>query len=397
MMTPDEISYLESPGGAAAVKDNLGRNPFTIALDKKVEQARLIASQVKYLGRARTKIPSYYQSLCIIPPVAFEQSSGEQAASMKRYAGRLCIDLTCGLGVDSLNFSRHFDKVMAVEKDGPLCRIAEINFGRLGAKNIEVINSTAEDLIRDIKEKSLKADLLYADPDRRPGSGSRRVKLEDSTPDMVTMMPELKAIARTVLVKASPLFDVGEAFRIFPECGVSVVSVEGECKEVLIECGGNNAGKISAAIAGWGEVSYPYPLPPHRSTGFAPPYSRMIIPDVALRKARIGSRYFSELFPSAYVPADGYVFLNGADLRNGETAAVKIPGKVFEVVALYPYRPKELKADLAARDIKSADIYLHDFPLPVEKICRELKLKEGGTAKFAFTRIEGELWSIELK
>lgn len=413
MMTPEEISYLESKEGHKAVADNLGRDPFEVALDKKLDNARLISSQVKYLARARKKLPSYYEAECIIPPLAFEQSSGEEAATLKNNSGMLCIDLTCGLGVDSLNFSKRFDKVITVEKDPALSRIAKINFSRLGAGNIEVVNSSAEDFIRDFKTRGIRADLIYIDPDRRPGNEKKQIRLQDCSPDVVALMPQLKGLADTVLIKTSPLFEVDEAFRIFPGCRVEVVSVGGECKEVLIECGADNNPEIGAAMAGWGRISYPYPIPASGTAEFALPYHCMIIPDVAIRKARLTAKYFSGLYPRAYItPSDGYVFLHvkpreqgefeehrkpAETVKSAEIESKKIPGKVFEISSMRPYQPKELRKDLSTRGIKSADIYLHGFPFASEKICRDLKIKEGGNNKLAFTVIGGALWSVELK
>ena len=102
---------------------------------------------------ARTKLPSYYRAGCIIPPLAFEQSSSEDVARRKRFAGDLCVDLTCGLGVDAYTLSCRFKRVIAVERDLVTARVAEINFGRLGADNIEVVCDTAERFIDAFSER----------------------------------------------------------------------------------------------------------------------------------------------------------------------------------------------------------------------------------------------------
>lgn len=397
MMKHEDICFLDSAEGRAAVEGNLGRDPFGIALDKKLPEAALVASQVKYLQRARRKLPSYYNARCIIPPLAFEQSSSEETAAVKKYSGRLCIDLTCGLGADSLNFSRMFDRVVSVEKDGVLAQAAAINFGRLGAVNIEVVHSAAEDFIKDYN--GAKADLIYLDPDRRPGSGQRRAGLQDCAPDAVSLMPAMLEKAHAVLIKASPLFDVDEAFRLFPLSRVTAVSAGGECKEVLIEVGGGiKSPETGVAVAGKGSVHYPCPVRGTDTVPFAPPYDHMIIPDVALRKARLTAKYFGEILPGAYAaPGDGYVFASGETLRDSPVRPEEIYGKVFEVVWMRPFHPKTLRAELAGQGVKGADIYLHDFPLTAGQICRELKIKEGGPARIAFTRMAGGLWSIGLK
>lgn len=60
-------------------------------------------------------------------------------------------------------------------------RVAEINFGRLGVDNIEVVCDTAERFIDAFSER---ADLFYIDPARR--DGTRKVfLLEDCSPNLL--------------------------------------------------------------------------------------------------------------------------------------------------------------------------------------------------------------------
>ena len=126
------------------VEEQIGRDPAAIALDKRIPHAALVATQVKYLARARTKLPSYYEARCILPPLAFEQASSEACAARKSCSGNTVLDLTCGLGVDALYLSKRFREVITLERDATLAAVAEENFRRLGATNIRVINSSAE-------------------------------------------------------------------------------------------------------------------------------------------------------------------------------------------------------------------------------------------------------------
>ena len=125
------------------VEEQIGRDPAAIALDKRIPHAALVATQVKYLARARTKLPSYYEARCILPPLAFEQASSEACAARKSCSGNTVLDLTCGLGVDALYLSKRFREVITLERDATLAAVAEENFRRLGATNIRVINSSA--------------------------------------------------------------------------------------------------------------------------------------------------------------------------------------------------------------------------------------------------------------
>ncbi|MBQ5718068.1 MAG: SAM-dependent methyltransferase, partial [Alistipes sp.] len=55
-----------------AIHENRDRDPLRIALDGRIPEARLVATEIKYLQRARTKLPSYAEAECILPPLAFE-------------------------------------------------------------------------------------------------------------------------------------------------------------------------------------------------------------------------------------------------------------------------------------------------------------------------------------
>ncbi len=195
-----------------SVEENLERDPLKIALDRRVPHSALVASQVKYLRRAERKLPSYYSARCILPPLAFEQSSSEAAAARKDYragVNGVAIDLTCGLGVDAYWLSKRFERVIAIERDGELAAVARENFHRLGAENISVINTSD----REFLNTGIHADLVYVDPDRRSAEGKKKVRMEDCSPDIVALMPQIRSVAPRLVVKLSPLFDVDEVFR----------------------------------------------------------------------------------------------------------------------------------------------------------------------------------------
>ena len=393
-MTTEDILLLDTPLLRQLTEENIGRDPNAVALDKRIAHAGLVATQVKYLQRARRKLPSYYEARAILPPLAFEQSSSEAAATRKSWRGDVCIDLTCGLGVDSFHLSRRFARVIAVERDAALARAAEINFRRLGADNITVVCTAAEEFLNKFAAADGRADLIYADPDRRSAAGRKLVLPEDCSPDILQLLPLLKQLSKRTAVKLSPLFDVAECFRLFGTgCSVEVFSLGGECKEVTVEMSDTDTeGSLGAAIAGRGRWSYPYPVSaPATTAGFAPPYRYTVIPDAALRRARLTARYAAEEMPQAFaVPGDSYLFTN-------TLPAGAIPGKVFEVERMERFDPSCLKRELRRRGIRSADLYTHGFPLAAPELARRLGIREGGSVRLAFTAVGPTLWVIELK
>ena len=267
MITPGEYTLLLTDEVQRAIAVNRGRDPLEVALDRNIPHARLVATQVKYLARAEAKLPSYAAAQCILPPLAFEQASSEACSAHKRIAGGAVLDLTCGLGADAFFLARRFRRVVALERDQTLARIAAENFRRLGATNIEVVNTSAEAYLA---QPGLHFDWVYADPDRRSGDGRKLVRLEDCSPDILSLMPLISRASGRLCVKNSPLFDIGEALRLFPGARVEAVSLGDECKEVVIYADGTGPGITATALGRGSRPSRHTPAPGGVRTGSLP-------------------------------------------------------------------------------------------------------------------------------
>ena len=393
-MTPADIEILKRTDIRETIERNLGADPATVALGLK-EHGALISTQVKYLQRACTKLPSYYAARCIIPPLAYEQSSSEQTAAAKDYSGELCIDLTCGLGVDSFYLSRKFERVIAMEKDETFAEIASYNFGLLGVNNIEVANEAAEAFLQN--SNAPHADLIYIDPARRRISNKKLVLFEDASPNVLALLPRIKQLTGRLVIKASPLFDVDEAFRLFGDEGavtVEAVSWQGECKEVLIEINFNEPQEkqiIKATIAGGRSVELPRPTTrPQPLTEFnaSLPYRYLLIPDVSLYKARMAVDHVTSVGGDIF-SSTGYGF--------GCARPENFMGTVFEISETVPYQPRQLKKYLKERGIGKITVLKKDFPAKSDDIVKHLGMGYGEDAYIAFTAVNKKQYAIPLK
>ena len=176
-------------------------------------------------------------------------------------------DLTGGLGVDSWAFAEVFGEVLYNEVQTALAEVAESNFKELGIKNIRVSNwmvtpaaVTAVAAVTDaVAGRSGSAspadgdsgagpggsvadilgdfapDILFLDPARRAEDGRKVFLLEDCRPDVLSLLPELFAAARFVLLKLSPMADISMCVnRLAHVREVHAVASEGECKELLL-------------------------------------------------------------------------------------------------------------------------------------------------------------------
>lgn len=381
MISREEITILCRPEVQQAIRANLDRDPLQVALDRQVPEARLVATQIKYLQRARRKLPGYAQACCILPPRAFEQASSEQTAAYKPIEGDRVLDLTCGLGVDAVALSRRFRRVVTLERNEALVEVARINLQRLGITNVEVVHTSAEEYVTHCRDHF---DWIYADPDRRSTEGRKLVRLEDCSPDIVALYPRLRELADALAIKNSPLFDVEEALRYFPRSRVEVLSLDDECKEVLIYDDGRGP-LITATALGQGSydgqqtpsIAQPPVFDPHA-------YQWLIIPDVALQKSRLVREHLAG--KADCWSENGYGF-----------AAVRpegVLGRIEAIEAIERFNPKLLKRALKGHRV---ELLKRDFPISIEELRQCLAVKPGGEMRLAFTKIGEEYWTIRLK
>ena len=389
MLSTEEIDTICSEEIKIVIDENINNDFIRIALDKRIPHAKLVASQVKYLQRAKNKLPSYYNARCIIPSLSFEQSSSEECAMSKNYNGDVCIDLTCGLGVDSFFLSKQFNRVISIERDPTLAYLASVNFNKLNVKNIDVVNCSAEEFIA--KNSKMRVDMIYVDPDRRGDSGEKLFLLQHCSPNVIEIMGELKNISKKIAIKCSPLLDVDEIFNIFNFANIEVISLNGECKEVMIELNSEiEEQNISAVAIGQGQFTVKKNRDKVSSdyTDFKADYKYLITPDVSLQKARLVKDF--------YIPQGVYVAS-----ENGYGFSDSIPesvmGRIIEIEEIIPYTSKSVKRILKDRKIKNIDILKRDFNLSSDKIAKELNIKQGGKQRIAFTTINHKLWAIILK
>lgn len=384
MITINDLDILRTEEVRSAIDENIERDPAKIALSKGVPNAALVATQVKYLQRARRKLPALYEARCIIPPRAFEQCSSEESARRKPLAGGSVLDMTCGLGIDTMALAERFERVVTIERDEALAEVVRYNMSLLGIKNVEVVTASSEEYVMITEEHF---DWVFVDPDRRSSEGKKMVCMEDCSPNVVALMPRLREIANRVAIKLSPMFDCAEAFRLCSPAEVEVVSIGGECKEVNVY---TNAERdmLRIAVIGDGEwlFSHEAMVAEPSTEAFTPAeYRYMLVPDVALQKARVA---IAALKPYAAIWSNnGYAFAR-------ELPDVALPARVFEIQSIEPYRPKELKRRWKGEGV---EFMKRDCTLSIDAVRRATATRPGGERLVALTTIAGDTWIIDLK
>ena len=218
----------------------LQRNKYKHLSD---EEWRWFLQQTEGRERTADKLPTFAATEDWWYPVRLscEQCSSELAARYKAslVSGEKAADLTGGYGVDTYFLSAHFAHMDYVEQNAELCRIAAHNFAD---KPISIHNTSAEDFLKNAG----RYDLIYLDPARRNSHGGKVFRLEDCTPNVVDLLPDLQARSQRIMLKLSPMLDLTQAVNALSSAAwdIYVVAIKNEVKEILLLSGGS--GRITA-------------------------------------------------------------------------------------------------------------------------------------------------------
>ena len=366
--------------------------------------------QIRGRKMARAKLPRWANIDGIIypPHISMEQCSSESTALYKaELAARLLglpasssseeigfVDLTGGFGVDfSYIASRLGMKSMYVERQAHLCEAAKENFERLGLKNAIVKNGDGIEVLHSLKELKL----IFIDPARRDDAGNKVVSLKDCTPDVTVLQEEMLLKADYVIIKLSPMLDWHRAISELSHVReVHIISVNNECKELLLVLSAQNMGEMEASSAD-GEVKHAGNLRIYcindaqcfvsdeldmesSSVKIAPStleeMQYLYEPNASLMKAGCFG-VLSERYDARMLSKNSHLFVSREPIA-------AFPGRSFRIIAVSSFNKKELKRHLSG--ITKANIATRNFPLSVAELRKRLKLKDGGeTYIFATT------------
>ena len=345
-----------------------------------------------------------------------------QLSTLNCHASRMT-DLTGGFGVDFSFTSCAFASATYVERNAQLCHMVEHNLPLLGIDNAKVVCADAVDYLSTLDMQTM----IFLDPARRDQHGAKTVMLADCTPDVVQLLPQLLKKSRFTMLKLSPMLDWHKAVEDLQGTvrEVHIVSVGGECKELLLvlseeieselkvfcadlEAGGSGEAGLSGGSSGSSssscssfssEPSSPsHPSTPSLSASlfvYAPgsscpaPNSKLKTqnskflhePNASIMKAGC----FDEL-AAAYgvspVSRNSHLFLSAEPVDG-------FPGRSFSIERVTTLNKRELRQALAG--IEKANIATRNFPLSVAELRKRLKLKDGGDVYiFATTTAEDE-------
>lgn len=327
-----------------------------------------------------------------------------------RKTGRIA-DLTGGLGVDSWAFSEVAEEVLYNEMNPALAAAARHNFKALGVTNIFIKNSEAtSDSLKDIFG-DFRPDVIFLDPARRDSAGKKVFLLEDCSPDVLKILPELLGISRFVLLKLSPMADITMAVerldRTYEEYlekasgkgwngqwvrEVHVVASGGECKELLILLDGewNEGYSLTCREDGKTLTFKPEEITKAKAGYPDSTFARIIFePGKSLTKAGV-SNAICERFGLVKLARFTHLYTISEPLSDSEseqrTAPLKDFGKVFYVKEILPLNKSSMK-DVGKR-YPHSEVSAKNIPMSSDELRTRLKVKSGDDAHIFGVRIE---------
>lgn len=358
------------------------------------EQTALYKAELaeRLLNQQKIKICEFTTKDTVAPKFAKNEGTCENQGKVG------FADLTGGFGVDFSYIAERLGvRAMYVERQEHLCEKAKENFLRLGLANAEVKNGDGIEVLHTLEHLSL----IFIDPARRDDAGNKVVSLKDCTPDVTVLQEEMLSKADYVVIKLSPMLDWHRAISELSHVReVHIISVNNECKELLLVLSARNMGDMEASSAD-GEVKRTVNLRIYcinDAQSFVCDESDMETSSVKIAPSTLDEMQYLYEPNASLMKAGCFGVLSGrydarmlsknSHLFVSREPITAFPGRSFRIIAVSSFNKKELKRHLSG--ITKANIATRNFPLSVAELRKRLKLKDGGETYIFATTLSDE-------
>lgn len=323
------------------------------------ERAAAVTSAAETRLRARERYEG--ADRLVFTPALLEQASHPTVATWRarRFQGAgTVVDLCCGAGSDAMVLSEHAE-VVAVDRDPVACVLARHNVGAHGGD----VRTVLADATRPPVRPGLP---IHIDPARRRGTRRARA-LAEYRPAVPAVLPTLRAADGAGLT-VSPAVDVDD--RDLPEDGeLEFVQVGHDLVEAVVWLGDLRTAGVAASatlLGPHGQVRArlaregpPRDLP-------VQPFGRWLLEVApAVVRARLHDRVGNTL--DAWRVAERRALLS-ADRRPEPSPLYR----AWQVEAVLPIRPRELRAWLRHAEELPLEIATHGMDIDPQELWTQL-------------------------
>ena len=340
-----------------------------------------IAQQLKGLQVSKHKFPTLYAKEYIYfpPSINLEQASSEATATYKAslVKGKFLIDLTAGLGIDTLAFSKSFEKVYHIEQNEILSEIVQHNSSIL-SPNLETYNGTFQSFFEE--NPTQKFDVIYLDPARRNSSG-RKFILEDLEPNILEWIPIFFEKSDKIIIKLSPLLDISSTLQQIKEVSeIHIVALKNEVKDFLLilEKGKETKNPFIKGVNlenNQTDFSFYFEEEQNTDAKYGTVSNYIYEPNVAILKTG-AFKLLTQKF-------DLFKLHQNTHLYSSDEIIENFPGKIYKVEEHIKNPKKEILKT-------KANLLVKNFNQPIDIIKKKFKIIDGGETTLIFTQsIEG--------
>lgn len=372
--------YVAANAGADTLKLMLKSEP-DLPFDK-----RFAVMQIECRKKAKNKIPELLSNERFLFPKAIsaEQCTHQQVA--KFHASLFqptdsVLDMTMGLGVDSYYILQRVASLKAIELDEEIAAAGVHNYA------FTVVN---DDSVAWLTQTDERFDAVFIDPARRGDSGARLYGLADCAPDVLSILPTIKAHAKRLYIKASPMIDVTQSMRdLAPHLtDMWAVSVKNECKELFfevdfgVECADVQLHALNFETGGTQEFAVDSATLAVEGCYGSPSAGQYLYePNASVMK--IGAfAALTRQFPIQQIAKNSHLYYSDDFVQD-------FPGRKFVIDSIIPFSGKEAKA--VGKQHKQLNIATRNFRLSPDELKKRLKVRDGGDCYlFATTLANGE-------
>tara|TARA_R110002095_G_C4240933_1_gene238972 strand:- start:38 stop:1210 length:1173 start_codon:yes stop_codon:yes gene_type:complete len=305
---------------------------------------------------------------------SLEQSTPELVSRHKaaRFSGTV-YDFCCGMGGDLIALAKQAT-VIGVDLDPVLCQFALWNSEVVGiSEKVSVLNSPLEE-IQDREGR------LHIDPDRRPHSGGKVIRIEDYLPGLETLLTLIQEFQGGA-IKLSPASNFAGKF---PGTEVELISLNGECKEATIWFG-DLAGQQeyrATAISKTGEVESIAGHPLDAFVSITEPGAYIYDPDPSVVRSGLLDVAAAPLSLSRLDPEEEYLT---------STEPVDSPFfRRFKILAELSNNEREIRKYFRTASFGQLEIKCRRIPVAIESLRRKLTLKGDAAGVLIIARLQGK-------
>lgn len=305
---------------------------------------------------------------------SLEQATPELVSRHKaiRFSGTV-YDFCCGMGGDLIALGEHAT-VTGVDISPVLCQIADWNSEVYGVSNsVSLLNQRLEE-IQDRQGR------LHIDPDRRPHSGGKVIRIEDYLPGLETLQ-ELISQFQGGAIKLSPASNFAGKF---PGTEAELISLNGECKEATIWFG-DLAGEHefrATAISKTGQVDSIAGHPMDAFVEITDADSYVYDPDPAVVRSGLLDVAAAQAGLNRLDPEEEYLT---------STDAVDSPFfRRFRILAELSNNDREIRKYFRDANFGQLEIKCRRIPVGIEVLRRKLSLKGDEAGVLIIARLQGK-------